>query len=77
MTILAIYTAGALFFLIQAHLYAKVTSERIIVALTWPLLIFVLPALYREWAREKADLCIDERMAIKSFKIGDRWGIGQ
>lgn len=75
MTILAIYASGAVFFLLQAYVYAKITRERIIGALTWPMLLFVLPRLYFEWAQEKANLCMDERMAIKSIKIGDRWGI--
>lgn len=32
-----IYISGAVLFLMQAHIYAKVSRERIIGALTWPL----------------------------------------
>ena len=81
MTLLAIYAAGALFFLIQAHLYAEVNRERIIGALTWPVLVFVLPHIIRmsiiAYRQAEATLRYDERMAIKSIRIGDRWGIGR
>ena len=81
MTILAIYAAGAIFFLIQAHIYARVTRERIKGALTWPVLIFALPHIIRmiriQYRREAATLAHDESMAIKSIHIGDRWGIGK
>lgn len=79
MTILAIYAAGALFFLLQAYLYARISRERIIGALTWPLLLFILPhivRMYREGnMRMEATLHHDERMGVKSIRIGDRWGI--
>ena len=79
MTILAIYASGAVFFLLQAYLYARVTRERIIGALTWPVLILVLPHIIRMtiigYRRMEATLEHDERMAISSIRIGDRWGI--
>lgn len=49
MTILAIYAAGALFFLLQAYIYARVSRERIIGALTWPLLLIILPYIIRAY----------------------------
>ena len=79
-TIIAIYAAGALFFLLQAYLYAKVSRERIIGALTWPVLLFIIPhVIYFVREANKitdARLRYDERAAWKSMKIGDRWGIG-
>lgn len=80
-TILAIYAAGALFFLLQAYLYARINRERIMGALTWPLLLIILPYIFRAYrgglAREEAKLRFDERLRCKSIRIGDRWGIGQ
>ena len=67
-----IYISGAVFFLMQAHLYAKVNRERIIGAVTWPILIFALPVIigaYLEGCREGG-------CGLMSIKIGDRWGIG-
>lgn len=67
-----IYISGAVFFLMQAHIYAKVNRERIIGAVTWPILIFALPVIigaYLEGRREGG-------CGLMSIKIGDRWGIG-
>lgn len=79
MTILAIYASGAVFFLLQAYVCAKITRERIIGALTWPMLLLVLPHIIRMtiigYRRMDASLEQDERMAISSIRIGDRWGI--
>jgi hypothetical protein len=78
-TILAIYLAGALFFLLQAYIHARVSRERIIGALTWPLLLFIIPYIVRAYRvgrdRMEPTLRYDERMGIKSMRIGDRWGI--
>lgn len=81
MTYLAIiYASGAVFFLIQAYLYARINRERIIGALTWPLLLFVLPLIVSKYMEglevEEAKLRFDERLRCKSIRIGDRWGIG-
>ena len=80
MTILAIYASGAVFFLVQAHLYARINRERIIGALTWPMLIFIIPHIVcfvRDTnKRIDARLRYDERAEWRSIKIGDRWGIG-
>ena len=67
-----IYASGVVFFLAQAHIYARVTRERIIGALTWPMLIFAVSALVRAYmaGREEGG------SGMVSFKIGDRWGIG-
>ena len=81
MTYLAIiYASGAVFFLLQAYLYARINRERIIGALTWPLLLIILPHVVRYYCgmleREEAKLRFDERLKCKSIRIGDRWGIG-
>ena len=85
MTMLIIYISGVLFFLSQAYLYARVGKQRIIGALTWPILIVLIPhcvMYYRDMLREEEKkLRFDERVGIKSFRIGGngkdyRWGIG-
>ncbi len=80
MTLLAIYASGAAFFLLQAYIYARISRERIIGALTWPLLLFIFPHLVRAYMRGKNEmertLRFDEQSGCKSIKIGDRWGIG-
>lgn len=80
MTLLAIYASGAVFFLLQAYIYARISRERIIGALTWPLLIFIIPHIIyfvRDTnKRIDARLRYDERAAWHSIKIGDIWGIG-
>lgn len=85
MTLLIIYISGVLFFLSQAHIYARIGKQRIIGALTWPILIVLIPhcvMYYRDMLREEEKkLRFDERVGIKSFRIGGdgkdyRWGIG-
>lgn len=80
-TIAIIYASGVAFFLTQAALYAKVSRQRIIGALIWPLIVLVLPSIiraYREGRRQmEATLRFDERMGLKSICIGDLWGVGR
>lgn len=85
MTLTIIYLSGVLFFLSQAYIYASVGKQRIIGALTWPILIVLIPhcvMYYRDVLKKKeAKLRFDGRLGIKSFRIGGdgkdyRWGIG-
>ena len=79
-TFVIIYLSGVVFFLAQAAIYARVSRERIIGALTWPVLVFVLPYIvhaYRHGVSEfSRTLRYNEGARVKSFRVGDRWGIG-
>lgn len=76
-----IYISGAVFFLLQAYVYAKVSRQRIIGALIWPLIVLALPAIIRAYIEGRrqmeATLRFDERMGLRSICIGDLWGIGR
>lgn len=85
MTLLIIYLSGVFFFLLQAYRYARIGKQRIIGALTWPILILCLPQLinaYLVMTREaEKQLRFDERGSVKCLGIGKkdgeyRWGIG-
>lgn len=85
MTITIVYLSGVIFFLLQAYRYARISWLRVRGALTWPLLLIILPQLviyYRAATKqEEAKLRYDQRLGLRCVRIGGRngdymWGIG-
>lgn len=85
MTLTIIYLSGVIFFLIQAHKYARICRQRIIGALTWPVLIPLIPYYVMRCRGKMRDaearLRYDESVGLDNFRVGGdgkdyRWGIG-
>ena len=85
MTILAVYIAGAIFFIAQALIYSRLSGARLRGALAWPLLLLVAPQVWASYRAKiehvKNGLAHDERITIEGWSLGNHegrfmWGIG-
>lgn len=73
MTLTIIYLSGVIFFLIQAHKYAKVSWLLVRGALIWPVLLLILPQLIRHYKAmlegEEAKLRYDQRLGCAACAL--------